>query len=68
MARFIFTGDPANPGTDPDELTIFGVTFPHGKPISVDEAIADRLRRHSHFREEDRMAAARAAKAARRPM
>lgn len=52
MAAFIFSGDPKAPKSDPDECVLFGMTFPFGVPVRVDDAqIAERLRRHSHFTE-----------------
>jgi hypothetical protein len=52
VATFTFSGDPNAPKTDPDELAIFGMSFPFGAPVAVEDAeIAARLRRHSHFTE-----------------
>lgn len=52
MATFTFSGDPNAPKTDPDELDIFGMIFPFGVPVKVEDAeVAARLRRHSHFTE-----------------
>ena len=55
MATFTFSGDPQAPKTDPDECDIFGMIFPFGVPVKVeDPAVAERLRRHSHFTEAKR--------------
>lgn len=52
MATFVFSGDPRAPGCDPATCEIFGMVFPHGKPVEVkDDATAEKLRRHSHFTE-----------------
>ena len=43
--RFIGNGD-----NDPEELTLFGVTFPKGKPVPVeDPAAIEKLKGNSHF-------------------
>lgn len=52
MAQFTFSGDPRAPGTDPAQAEIGGVIFPFGKAVTVeDEALAAKLRTHSHFTE-----------------
>jgi hypothetical protein len=50
MAVFTFTGDP-NGGRDPQNSSIYGVSFEKGVPFSVGDEIAAKLRRHSHFTE-----------------
>ena len=53
MASFVFTGDPRAKGSDPAACQNFGLTFTlNGDPVEVaDEAIAAKLRTHSHFTE-----------------
>lgn len=52
MATFTFSGDPNAPGTDPATCEVFGMTFPFGEKVKVEDAeIAEKLRRHSHFTE-----------------
>lgn len=50
MATVVFVGDGRD---DPPEVTVFGLCFPLGEPVAVDdrahiEALF-KLRRHSHF-------------------
>lgn len=77
MPKITFTGDPRAPGRDPADCKLFGYVFPFGEPVEVeDKTIAERLARHSHFTAEaaagedtaptDRMAKARAARAAKK--
>lgn len=56
-AYFTFVGDPRMAGKDNTEkCDIFGMTFPAGKSIEVkDAAVAERLRRHDHFKETGRV-------------
>lgn len=50
MAKVTFSGDPKAPGTDPAEAEFFGIKFPLGEAIDVeDDAIVAKLRSHSHF-------------------
>jgi hypothetical protein len=51
VAAFIFSGDPIALNTDPDTCDVFGMVFPFGEPVEVEDVIAERLRRHSHFTE-----------------
>lgn len=52
MAKFIFSGDPRAPGTDPATAEFGGVVFTFLEPTEVDDpALAEKLRRHSHFTE-----------------
>jgi hypothetical protein len=52
MATFTFTGDPRAPGTDPLTCEMGGVVFTFLVPTPVeDKALAEKLRRHSHFTE-----------------
>lgn len=52
MAVFIFSGDPNAPKSDPDTCELFGMTFPLGEKVRVeDDGVSERLRRHSHFTE-----------------
>ncbi len=47
---FRYVGDPRNDGEGPDQVTIWGVTFPKGGDVTVtDEWLAERLAGNSHF-------------------
>lgn len=52
-AHFTFVGDPRMDGKDMTEsCDLFGMHFPKGKAVEVkDGEVADKLRRHSHFKE-----------------
>lgn len=56
-AFFTFTGDPRVQGGDPTRSChMYGIEFPAGKSVEVkDEAIAERLRRNTHFKESGRV-------------
>lgn len=50
--KFVFTGDPWNPGTDPAWVSAHGYMFKlNGRPIEVDDDAAKRLYNNSHFTE-----------------
>lgn len=52
MRRFVFTGDPKHPGTDPENTTFMGYDFKlNGKDIPVRKEAAEKLSGHSHFTE-----------------
>lgn len=54
MAKFVFTGDPRQPGKDPKTCLSYGLTFVlNGDAVEApNDDIAAKLRRHSHFTEE----------------
>jgi hypothetical protein len=57
MATFAFIGDPRHNGQGPqgegsEVMTAFGLSFPQGESVEVeDEATARKLRGNSHFKE-----------------
>lgn len=63
MASFTFRGDPRDGddrdgthmrGHGPDEIVMFGLTFPKGEPVEVKDAHAiKKLKGHSHFQDAD---------------
>lgn len=52
-ASFRFVGDPSDDFSGPSSMSMFGMEFPKGEFVAVeDEAVARKLRGHSHFEEE----------------
>lgn len=53
MAKFVFSGDPSQKRGDPTKGgKLLGIEYEVGKPFEVEnEAIAAKLRRHTHFTE-----------------
>ena len=48
---FVYIGDPNHGGEGPDKTTLYGVEFPKGEPVQVeDKEAARRLSSNSHFK------------------
>lgn len=47
--QFRFIGDPNNKGDGPNESVHYGYRFNKGVPVEVDEAVAAKLAKNSHF-------------------
>ena len=49
MAKVTFSGDPNPLAKDPPSAEMHGMLFPFGKAVDTPEAVAKKLRTHSHF-------------------